>query len=1103
MKIVASIFSFSSGWNGKTASRQPSCIQCITPRWRKIGTAFRDLFRPVSLAGFHRSDRVRKRLAIVRTESRHRVRVDTVFRPRDVLCFALLLVGMAVAVPEAASAQGICSRTEGVHNHIVMKLKDIHGFKGTCSDVTAADLAKLTYIEIFGGVEGQNLSSLKRGDFAGLTNVTSIELFDQLNLRSLPSNAFEGLTNVEDMWILPSGIERISAGAFRGLSKLKKIHIVGDETNYPGGNQLSYLAPGAFNGLTSLEMLNIGDHTLGTLPLEELEALRPTPGSLEFYEGRTDGNDSMKLRVTPTALTIPAGESKTYRIGLMSRSQVYTKITFNVPEGLTVSPTEVVFPYNHPDWFRLNEITVTVNEDTSPGTLTISHNDYMHNWHELDEPAPAVTITVPGAVSQSSLSIADASGYEGDTLDFDVTLSKASSHTVTVEWDTRGGTATEDVDFTGDLGTLTFRPNETEKTISIVTLEDQIDDSGEQFTVVLSNPSRATLADGSAIGTINNTSQLSVPGNAITADSDPAISIADDRVTEGATLEFTVTLSQESSDTVTVDWETREGTADEDVDYVGDSGILSFAPGDTVMSVRVATIDDDHNDDAETVSVVLSNASGATIADGTGVGVIDNHDLLPGNWIGRFGQAVGEQVVNTVQARMRPHRPQGFSGRAGGHSFRSEDLPSNEEENDIVGREAFETVLKTGPSKLHRYSIKDPVVVPVYVPRDMSFELAGETPDGGGTVSLWGQGSLSGFRDADVIDGEASTFMLGIDQQRGAWLTGIMAGRSTGKGGWYGSDGRMGSVSLSLAGAYPYAAYKMSERNSVWGVAGFAAGKMRLVTPGDQTYYTGVSLAMAAAGARAEIVANESNTGATISILADGLLTSMKSKAVAGLSASRGNRTRLRLGVEGRWAFDLGVGAFVPRVEASLRHDAGDGENGLGAEIGGGIGFSNRSNTLFADISGRTLVMNRNSDFQEWGTSATIRYDPKPHTDRGLSVSLGHSVGTGPAGDVDKLMTATAIEQILGGSNAARTASLNAEAAYGLPVLRGRMTGTPLVGYNMTDESNEVRVGWRLTPEGSQDRISFELDAEIVRREQANENIPADHALGIRAALRW
>ena len=345
--------------------------------------------------------------------------------------------------------------------------------------------------------------------------------------------------------------------------------------------------------------------------------------------------------------------------------------------------------------------------------------------------------------------------------------------------------------------------------------------------------------------------------------------------------------------------------------------------------------------------------------------------------------------------------------------------------------------------------------------------------------------------------------MLGIDEQRGAWLTGVMVGRSSGEGGWYGSDGRMGSVSMSLTGAYPYAAYTMSKRTSLWGVAGYGSGELQLVTSGGRTYNTDVSLAMAAVGLRAEIIANEANSGATIAILADGLLTSMKSKAGTGLSATDGNRSRLRLGLESRWAFEAGRGAFVPRAEVSLRHDGGDGENGLGAEIGAGIAYSNRDDTLIFDISGRSLVLNRNSDFREWGVSASVRYDPQPQTDRGLSLSLRQTTGTGTAGDTDELMAATAIEEIVGGSSLSRSGSFDAEAAYGIPAFGGRMTGTPLVGYNMSNDTNEVRVGWRLTSARRPNRAWFEFGAEVMRREQANDNEPAEHVLGFRTTLKW
>ena len=113
--------------------------------------------------------------------------------------------------------------------------------------------------------------------------------------------------------------------------------------------------------------------------------------------------------------------------------------------------------------------------------------------------------TVPGP---PALSVADATATEaeGATLDFTVTLSRAPGETVTVAYATADGTATAGADYTSTSGTLTFQANETAKTVSVPVLVDTQDDGGETLTLALSNPnpSRVTLADPTATGTIAN-----------------------------------------------------------------------------------------------------------------------------------------------------------------------------------------------------------------------------------------------------------------------------------------------------------------------------------------------------------------------------------------------------------------------------------------------------------------------------------------------------------------------------------------------------------------------------------------------------------------------
>ena len=114
-----------------------------------------------------------------------------------------------------------------------------------------------------------------------------------------------------------------------------------------------------------------------------------------------------------------------------------------------------------------------------------------------------VTATVTGP---ALLSVADARASEGQdaAVDFAVTLSRAASSEVTVEYVTQDGTAVTGEDYTRTRGTLTFAPGETEKTVSVPILDDAIDEGEETFTLKLRNANGAYIVDDEATGTIEN-----------------------------------------------------------------------------------------------------------------------------------------------------------------------------------------------------------------------------------------------------------------------------------------------------------------------------------------------------------------------------------------------------------------------------------------------------------------------------------------------------------------------------------------------------------------------------------------------------------------------
>jgi hypothetical protein len=100
------------------------------------------------------------------------------------------------------------------------------------------------------------------------------------------------------------------------------------------------------------------------------------------------------------------------------------------------------------------------------------------------------------------LAIGNAVVREGGVLDFNVSLRPASDQVVTVDFSVLPDTATTPDDFTHPGGSLTFAIGETDKTISVGTIDDSLVEINEELRVVLSNPVGAPLHRDTGIGVI-------------------------------------------------------------------------------------------------------------------------------------------------------------------------------------------------------------------------------------------------------------------------------------------------------------------------------------------------------------------------------------------------------------------------------------------------------------------------------------------------------------------------------------------------------------------------------------------------------------------------
>ena len=261
----------------------------------------------------------------------------------------------------------------------------------------------------------------------------------------------------------------------------------------------------------------------------------------------------------------------------------------------------------------------------------------------LGSPAVA-TVTITDDDPPPALDISDASMPEGDLgivpLSFNVTLSAASEQTVSVDFSSSNGTATAGSDFNALGGTITFSPGQQFKTVAIPIIGDTAIELDETFTVTLANPLNATIATGTATGTITND------------DGAPAITINDVAVIEGntgtTTALFTATLSGPATATVTVNWSTSDGTATAGTDYESGSGSLSFAPGETSKTIAVTIDGDVLVENNETFLVNLAGPANATLGDAQGGGTIADDDGTPAISVNDPAVVEGVAAIFTV-----------------------------------------------------------------------------------------------------------------------------------------------------------------------------------------------------------------------------------------------------------------------------------------------------------------------------------------------------------------------------------------------------------------------------------------------------------------------
>jgi hypothetical protein len=241
------------------------------------------------------------------------------------------------------------------------------------------------------------------------------------------------------------------------------------------GTSIQYTPPVGFNGTVSFTYVVTDgtDTATGTVTVTASGAVNQAP--VAKAGGELNGYVGDALQLDGSASLDPDGSAISYAWSIIS----------GPAGGATLDAKSVVSP----------RLTATI-AGTYVVQLIVSDG--------LLASAPATLSVVVATLP--TLTLSDAQVTEGNTgtsaMNFTVILSAPINRAITVHYASADGTATAPSDYAAASGTLSLPANTTSGTIAVQVVGDTTAEPDETLTLTLSSPSGATIAKGSAIGTI-------------------------------------------------------------------------------------------------------------------------------------------------------------------------------------------------------------------------------------------------------------------------------------------------------------------------------------------------------------------------------------------------------------------------------------------------------------------------------------------------------------------------------------------------------------------------------------------------------------------------
>lgn len=220
------------------------------------------------------------------------------------------------------------------------------------------------------------------------------------------------------------------------------------------------------------------------------------PGTLQFSAANYSINEH--------------GVSATITVRRVGGSSGAVGVSFATDNGMATAGSDYTARSGTLNWangdITNKTFTVPIINDTAIESTEFLNLTLSNPTGGASQGAPAAARLTIFDNDLPRLSISDVTVTEGNagTVNAVFTVTLSPPRAVTVNFATADGTATAGSDYTAASGSLSFGPQDTTRTITVVVRGDTVGEANETFFVNLSSPAGATLADPQGVGTITN-----------------------------------------------------------------------------------------------------------------------------------------------------------------------------------------------------------------------------------------------------------------------------------------------------------------------------------------------------------------------------------------------------------------------------------------------------------------------------------------------------------------------------------------------------------------------------------------------------------------------